>query len=114
MRRRRLLLSLAAVALLGVAGIVLYFWLAIPIPSVSRANFRRLRFEMSPRQVEALLGKPHETFVLESSTQRVWHGKKMDIYLSFVGDRLAGGWTQGENLPTDTSLVDHIRQLLPW
>lgn len=56
MGRRRLLLGVGAVVLLG--GLALFHWLTAPTPGVTWDNFRRLRKGMSARQVEALLGKP--------------------------------------------------------
>jgi hypothetical protein len=60
MRRRRLLLAVGMVVLLGVAGFGLH-WLTRPTPGITWDNFRRLRKGLSAKDVEALLGEPHRT-----------------------------------------------------
>ncbi len=91
MFRRRILLGAVAVALLGWGGFFLFLWLTSPTPGVTWDNFHRLRVDMSARDVEALLGKPNETFQAQANwTVKVWR-KGVIIQLSFAGDRLDSG-----------------------
>jgi hypothetical protein len=119
MRRGRLLLSLGAVALLGVAGLALLLWLATPAltPGVTLENFRRLREGMSLRQVEALLG-PHQ---LKEGSHKAWHSKDKDIAIWLVidGDHLRHGHamrsndhSDDEHLHPDDSFLTGIHQWL--
>jgi hypothetical protein len=82
MNRRRWLLVVGAVALLGVAGFHLLIWLTISTPGVSLENFRRLRHGMSERDAEALLGKAQDS---SAENHRQLHLRPQ---------RLAGGWHQ--------------------
>ncbi len=74
MFRRRLLLVVGAVVLLGVAGFFLFLWLTNPTPGVTWDNFRRLRKGMSERNVEAFLGEPQSLLVdpRHGSTSKSW------------------------------------------
>ena len=119
--RRRFLLRVGAVALLGVAGLAFLLWIARPTPDVTWDNFRRLREGMSEWYVEALLGKPHDVSELgNNSTTRIWQGEGIAVCLIFGGDRLrygiAGSRSPGENLieglRTDESFLDRIRRWL--
>jgi hypothetical protein len=58
MRQCRVLLGVGAV----VVGYAFLAWLMRPgpVPAITWENFRRLRVGMSAKNVEALLGKPHE------------------------------------------------------
>jgi hypothetical protein len=122
MRRRRLLLVVGAVALLGVAGFVLLVWLMsptptpgvttptpAPVPGVTLENFLRLRKGMSTRDVEALLGKPDETLrVTPLRAQLLWHGK-LEISLNFFDDDgLIGGCAMP--VGSDASQAEVIRR----
>jgi hypothetical protein len=118
MRRRRLLLVVGAVVLLGVAGFVLLVWLTKPTPGVTWDNFRRLREGMSPKDVEALLGEPYDVEDYRTYTNRYWRGEEVvKISLEFTEDGLkfgvAGhGLGPVEGLHTDESLLDRIRRWL--
>jgi hypothetical protein len=89
MRRRRLLVGLGAVALLGVAGLLI--WSARPTPAVTWENFRLLRMGMSPKDVEALLGEPHDVYEFPTATDRFWCGEEVVVLLSFDADLLGRG-----------------------
>lgn len=131
MGRRRLLLVVGAVALLGVAGFVL--WLMSPTPGVTWENFHRLRKGMSSSEVEGLLGKPSLPYEASFDNprqrqQRIWHGKDVIISLQFdAGQRLLEGVAGSEEfwanaaeadveefqlVPGDESLLDRIRRWL--
>jgi len=56
-RRRRLLLAVGAVSLLGVAGFALSLWFTSPTPGVTWENHRRLRVGMALSDVKALFGE---------------------------------------------------------
>ena len=130
MHRRRLLLAVSLVALLGVAP-CLYLWLTSPNPGVSLANFRRLQRGISLWDVKALLGEPHVTIRLQSwgnpgegATTRCWRDAELAINLTFnAGDTLMYGiaFPQGDlvnHVPAEyfpraeESLLDRIRRWL--
>ncbi len=138
-RRRRLLLRVVAVALLSVAGFVLYLWLTRPVPGVaSWENYRRLRMGMSSSEVEALIGKPHKTLKWEGDflgrcTKGVWRTKEIALFLIIDFDRgvihgIASrpGQDGGADCPLDyvhfpseesfviDSFPDRIRRWLHW
>jgi hypothetical protein len=126
MRRRQLLLSLAAMVLLGVGGVVLFLWLTTPAPGVTWDNFRRLRAGMSSKKVASLLGERGDvTHQFDGTLQRVWHSEEVTIYLNFdptdqllTGTAIPRGMMAShyprEEVPTDEGFLDHMRQLLPW
>jgi hypothetical protein len=140
MRRRRLLLVVGVVALLGVAGVALLTLLSgpAPTPAVTLENFRLLRHGISERQVEAFLGKPEEASGPTSNTLPVrsgtysgylhWRDGNVHISLLFQAGRLWQGQTvlrdPAKNLaddrivaslrPAEESFLDRIRRLLPW
>jgi len=123
MRRRRLLVGVGAVALLGVAGFASYLWLTSLAPGVTWASFRRLRLLMSSRDVEGVLGKPHETFETPAYTNKCWRGHEVVISATFVHDRLHSAravppdpqnpdTVHREYAPPDESFLDRIRRWL--
>ena len=123
MRRRRLLLGMGPVALLGMPGVASLLWLTRPTPGVTWENFHRLRFGMTARDVEALLGEPQEVDEVGGDwTTRRWRGDDFVISLSFDADqKLAFGGAFGVSDPTrailepihaDESFLDRIRRLL--
>jgi hypothetical protein len=133
MGRRRLLLVPGAATLFVVWGLALLLWLttSTAAPGVSWENYRRLRIAMPARDVEVLLGKPHEVFPLQSKSGEpygwtsLWRGEHVVIRLSFELDQgLASGQAasqeedfgtgQVENLHYDESILDRIRQWLDW
>ena len=122
MRRRRLLLGVGALTLLGVVGFALLTCLSSPTPGVTWENFRRLRVGMSLEDAEALLGQPKAGFnsALAGMVDRYWISDGNLICLTFVSDRLEwGGWNLGGNgelefIPMNESLLDRIRRWLDW
>ena len=82
MRRRRLLLGVGALALLGMVGFGLFLWVTNP-PRVTLDNCRRLRQGMSVRDVEALLGEPNEVNKYAHCTFRVWRSEEAEIAVIF-------------------------------
>ena len=120
MRRRRLLLGVGAVALLGVAGFFLLLspTSPTPTPGITRDNFRLLRKGMSVRDVTSLFGEAHEVHGLE----RVWRGGEITIWLTFADQRLWSGEANAPGAPTENveclrtneSFLDHIRRWLHW
>ena len=127
MRRRRLLLGMAAI-LLTVGGLALVHWLTAPTPGVTWENFRHLRIGMSVKDLEALLGEPYETAEQPDGViQRVWRGEEVEITLWFGTEeddvfrgRLASGAASFprqpnsyvENMCPDESVLDRIRRWL--
>ena len=117
-RRRLLLFSAGAVALLGLAGFVLFLWPTTPAaaPGITRENFRLLRKGMSACDVTALLGEAHEVHGLE----RVWRGGEITIWLTFADLRLWSGMANVPRAPTedveclrtDETVLDRIRRWL--
>jgi hypothetical protein len=95
MRRRRLLLVVGAATLLAVAGYGLLRWLTAPTPGVTWENFRRLREGMTFQEVEALLGKPHKTDLIDGFTSLhywgQWQSEEVGICLGFFPQRLSHG-----------------------
>ena len=132
MRRRRLLLGVSAVVLL-VAGFALFVWLTRPTPGVTWENFRRLHIGMSVKEVERLLGEPHEVYGSRRGTERYWKSQEVEISLTFDTEGLYDGrghspptdnanWSEhlrlafdeGERIRTHEGFLDHIRRWLPW
>jgi hypothetical protein len=97
----------------------LFLWLTTPTPGVSLANFHRLRFGMSPRDVEALLGEPCRVAEHREGSIRLWRGEEIEIRLVFEADglefgdadRLAVGIAQNWETATPT---DHVEYLRPY
>ena len=125
MSRRRLLILMSAVALLGMAGFALNLWLTTPTPGVSMENFRRLQIGMPASAVYALLGDPYKVSEgdFEGATERLWGGQEVEIILVFKRDRLFGGVASPpgqhavghvERVPMDETFLDRIRRLLHW
>lgn len=128
MSRRRLLLGVGAVALLGLAGFLL-LWLTSPTPGVTWENFRRLRKGMPTRHVEALLGEPSLPDVKQGIwTLRLWKGEEVAMSLSFesgalhhgsafpaqfLGQAVIKGFVHVEQVPpVEETFLDRIRRLL--
>lgn len=126
MRRRRLLLVVGAVVLLGMAGFVLLLWLTsqAPAPGITWDNFRRLRMGMSVGDVEALLGEPHEIDDLgDGYVVKWWRSQEVTIGLGFnANQRLHLGTADptgvspicAESLHPPESVLDRLRQWLHW
>ena len=124
MRRRRLLLTVGAVALLGVAGFAMFIWLISPTPGVTLENFRRLLEGMSTTDVEALLGEPSKVRESLRGTTRCWQGEEVGIDLLFDADRVLfgiavppqppGRFGLAEYIRVDESFLDRIRRWLHW
>jgi hypothetical protein len=131
MSRRRLLLGMGSVALLGVAGFVLLLWLTTPTPGVTWENFRRLRKGMSARHVEAVLGEQSLPDVKQGIyTLRLWRGEEVAMSLTFesgvlhhgsafpaqyLGQTVIKGYVHGEQVPSspaEETFLDRIRRLL--
>ena len=58
MRRRRLLLGSGALALLGLAGMLVVTQLLRAGPAITPASYERIREGMTEAEVEAVLGGP--------------------------------------------------------
>jgi hypothetical protein len=125
MRRCRLLLGAGMVALLGVAGFVLFVWLTTPTPGVTWENFRRLRVGMSLEDVEQMLGRQEQSMEWGfGAATRYWWGEDVVVDLTFDTDqRLLNGTasprgstlTEWEQLPgTDGNFLDRVRRWLHW
>lgn len=59
MRRRKLLLGLSLLCVIGASALVT-LWALRPTPGVTQENVDRLRFGMSPARVVAILGQPEK------------------------------------------------------
>src|SRR5690349_19624110 len=91
MRRRRLLLGVGMLALLGLAG---WFMLAHPLhprPVITKANFDRIEEGMTAKQVEAILGpegyhtkRPVVIPMSGTMSRRWWIGDDAVITISFA------------------------------
>ena len=125
-RRRRLLLRVGAVVLLGLAGFALLLWLTSPVPGVvSWENYRRLRIGMSSSEVEALLGTPQDALPTRDlrynvwQELRVWHGFRCSLTFTEEGRLLDGGCDHegvvyGILTDADETFLERIRRLLHW
>jgi hypothetical protein len=132
MRRRRLLLVVGTVALLGTAGFALFLWLTSPTPGASLDNFRRLRKGVSETYVETVLGKPEQaggefsnTFTARAGTYTgtlQWRNGNLFIAIQFKVGRAWDGYTtlinpstavQAEPLRSDDeTFLDRVRRWL--
>jgi hypothetical protein len=86
MRKRRLLLRVGALALLGAAGFLLYCWAVSPTPGVTEKNFRRLRVGMSVSEVEALFGGSGESPTFRSQMVpplTCWKGEGIEVIVAW-------------------------------
>jgi hypothetical protein len=114
MRRRKWLLIVTALALLGVAGFFLFLWATstAPVSGVTLENFRRLRVGMSSSEVEGLLGKPQKTLKRdwENWDWTIWPTKEVAIYLLFDRDLLL--WFGKASRPGQDGKPDCIIEFL--
>jgi hypothetical protein len=66
MRKRVLLVTVPGLALLGLAGGLL-FWINLNRPGVTQANYERIQKGMPLAEVEALLGRPGQRMTFRHS-----------------------------------------------
>jgi hypothetical protein len=139
--RKRGLVVMGTMPLLGLAGGLLAMWLSIPTPGVTWENDRRLRPGMSDNEIEWILGKAAEASSKLIYYHKAWKGKEVVIYLCFDTDcqllqggaaypvhalqcepgialleidqpsEAAAGW---EPLQTGERFLDRVRRWLPW
>ncbi len=127
MSRRRILLALGAVPLLGVGGFFLFLCLTTPVPvrGVTGENFHRLWVSMSAKELEALLGEPCKVQdIAPGKTVRTWQGDAVNI-MAFIdaedGLTLGVAWPRHPG-PGDSfgyirppeCFLDRVRRWLPW
>ena len=120
MKKRRLLLGVGVLAVLGMAGMVV--WESQPRPGITRANYERIREGMTLVEVEAILGRPGDGFGGDGDTPRVrfWQGDHVKVTVWFDTDGcVEAGWCgtgeeEWEPLTEDEGFLDRLRRLLPW
>ena len=102
MSRLRLLMSVGAVALLGMAGFALLLWYFTPAPGVTWENYRRLRPGMSARALRRC----------SENRTRYWNGgecgaaKKSKNSLSLLTQTT--GYGAATSFPEISPLIRHI------
>jgi hypothetical protein len=89
-----------------------------PSPGVTWDNYRQLWVGMPAKDVDELLGEPHEVHELPTCTHWSWCGEEVEVHLTFEGDRLSGGVafnaarSRVEFCLSTETILDRIRQWL--
>jgi hypothetical protein len=116
--RKRWLVVAGALALVGMASIMLYCWAVSPAPGVTEENFHRLRMGMTDREVEVLFGRPADD---SSHRQRRWNSEKAIVFVSLDEQGrvshacIFDGNDQREPVGLrEVSLWDRLRAWLGW
>jgi hypothetical protein len=123
MRRRRLLLGLGLLALLGLAGGLFAF--LYPWPGVTGANFERIQEGMTLAEVEKILGgPPHDRGPIineadlrngpgpqSRDTIASWTANGITVFVKLDEQSLVKATAR---LGVEETLTDRLRRLLPW
>jgi hypothetical protein len=123
-RRRRLLL----VALVAAGLAAAFFWLQLPRPGVTRANFERLEEGMTLEEVETILGRPGVGYLMDeddlvlpdlvsddpenpANINNLWVGYEILVLVDFDA-HIRVCHKRMEDRPRPTSFLKLLRRLL--
>jgi hypothetical protein len=131
MRRRRLLLGLGAVVLLGLASFCVIAF-AVPRSGVTLENYERIQVGMTLPEVEGILGTPVDGYFMDEDENVLYladvvddeSGELSKLNILWVGDDVVVRVTLDsrkqvhsksiEKKAHPSTLFARLRRLLPW
>jgi hypothetical protein len=113
--KKKWLIITAASLLAGFGALLLVLALLPARPGVTKENFDRIELGMTRTEVEAIFGNGSDkSFISDMQENQMWHTGRDDtalIRFSLNGRVTEKSW---DITSDDRSLLQKIRELLPW